>query len=253
MLDLSGDGQLDVVSLGNDVPGFYERTFSAGWVGFRSFRQVANAPWGNPNLRLVDLNGDGHADLLLTENEALTWHPSLGEEGFGPAQRVPAPADEDNGPRLVFGDGTESIYLADVSGDGLTDLVRIRNGEVCYWPSLGYGRFGGKITMDDAPWFDHSDQFDQARIRLADIDGSGTTDLVYLGCDGVRLYFNQSGNRWTRARTLPAFPSLDDVSTVTVADFLGNGTACLVWGTALPSIPSRSLRYIDLMATSRTC
>ena len=27
-----------------------------------------------------------------------------------------------------------------MSGDGLTDLVRIRNGEVCYWPNLGYGR-----------------------------------------------------------------------------------------------------------------
>ena len=43
-----------------------------------------------------------------------------------------------------------------MSGDGLTDLVRIRNGEVCYWPNLGYGRFGAKVTMDDAPWFDHA-------------------------------------------------------------------------------------------------
>ena len=48
--------------------------------------------------------------------------------------------DEEKGARLVFADGTESIYLADMSGDGLTDLVRIRNGEVCYWPNLGYGR-----------------------------------------------------------------------------------------------------------------
>ena len=30
---------------------------------------------------------------------------------------------------------TQSIYLADMSGDGLSDLVRIRNGEVCYWPN----------------------------------------------------------------------------------------------------------------------
>ena len=50
--------------------------------------------------------------------------------------------------------------------------MRIRNGEVCYWPNLGYGRFGAKVTMDNAPWFDHPDQFDQKRIRLADIDGS---------------------------------------------------------------------------------
>ncbi len=33
-------------------------------------------------------------------------------------------------------------------GDGLTDWVRLRNGEVCYGPNLGYGRFGAKVTMD---------------------------------------------------------------------------------------------------------
>src|SRR5204862_2867696 len=106
-----------------------------------------------------------------------TWHPSLEEEGFGPAQRVRQGLDEERGPRLVFADGAQSIYLADMSGDGLTDLVRIRNGEVCYWPNVGYGCFGAKVTMDNGPWFDHPDQFNQRRVRLADIDGSGNNDL----------------------------------------------------------------------------
>ena len=44
------------------------------------------------------------------------------------------------------------------------------------------------------------DLFDQRRIRLADIDGSGVTDIIYLGGDGVHLYFNQSGNSWSAAR-----------------------------------------------------
>ena len=72
-----------------------------------------------------------------------------------------------------------------------------------YWPNLGYGRFGPKITMDRAPWFDAPDLFDQRRLRLADIDGSGTADLIYLGGDGtVRLWFNLSGNSWTTADSL---------------------------------------------------
>ena len=132
-------------------------------------------------------------------------------------------------------------------GDGLTDLVRIRNGEVCYWPNLGYGRFGAKVTMDNAPWFDNPDQFDQRRIRLADIDGSGTTDIIYLGRDGVRLYFNQSGNRWSEPRRLTQFPPVDNLSSVMTADLLGNGTACLVWSSPLPGDARRPLRYIDLM------
>ncbi len=51
----------------------------------------------------------------------------------------------------MFSDAAQSIYLADMNGDGLTDIVRIRNGEVCYWPNLGYGRFGAKVSMDRAP------------------------------------------------------------------------------------------------------
>ena len=75
--------------------------------------------------------------------------------------------DEEKGPKLVFSDGTESIFLADLSGDGLTDLARIRNGEVCYWPNLGYGRFGAKVTMDRAPWFEAPDLF--AKVTREDV------------------------------------------------------------------------------------
>ncbi len=247
LLDLSGDGQLDVVSFTGPTPGFYERTLDESWETFRTFRKLPNVRWDEPNLRFVDLDGDGHADILITENDVFTWYPSLAEDGFGPARRVHQPRDEERGPRLVLADGTQSIYLADLCGDGLTDLVRIRNGEVCYWPNLGYGRFGAKVAMDNAPWFDNPDQFDQRRIRLADIDGSGTTDIIYLHRNGVRIYFNQSGNRWSEARHLPTFPRIDNLSSVSTADLLGNGTACLVWSSPLPGDARRPIRYIDLM------
>ncbi len=154
LLDLAGDGQLDLVEFGGPTPGFFERTEDQGWEQFTPFASLPNLDWDDPNLKFVDLTGDGHADILITEDEVLTWHPSLAEDGFGPAERVRQSFDEEKGPHLVFADGTQSIYLADISGDGLTDLVRIRNGEVCYWPNLGYGRFGAKVTMDNAPWFD---------------------------------------------------------------------------------------------------
>jgi hypothetical protein len=63
------------------------------------------------------------------------------------------------------------LYLADMASDGLTDMIRIRNGKICYWPNLGYGRFGAKATMDNCPWSDNPDQFDQIRIRLAEVHG----------------------------------------------------------------------------------
>ena len=247
LLDLAGDGQLDVVEFDGPVPGFFERTPDEGWETFTPFASLPNVAWKDPNLKFVDLTGDGHADIFISEDEAFTWYPSLAEEGFGPAEKVRQVLEDEAGPRLVFADGTQSVYLSDMSGDGLTDLVRIRNGNVCYWPNLGYGRFGAKVTMDNAPWFDAPDQFDQKRIRLADIDGSGTVDILYLGRDGVHLYFNRSGNNWSPARKLDNFPRLDNLSSVMTTDLLGNGTACLVWSSPLPGDARRPMRYIDLM------
>lgn len=247
LMDLAGDGQPDVVVMEGPVPGLYEHDEAEGWQLFRPFTSRLNRDPRDPNLRFVDLDGDGHADALITEDDAFVWHASLAEEGFGQARRVAQALDEEKGPRVVFADGTQSIYLADLSGDGLSDIARIRNGEVCYWPNLGYGRFGAKVTMDNAPRFDHPDQFDPKRIRLADIDGSGTTDIIYLHRDGVRLYFNQSGNSWSKPQQLKVCPRIDDVVSIVPVDLLGNGTACLVWSSPLPGDARRPMRYVSLM------
>lgn len=246
-MDLAGDGQPDVVVLEGLTPGLYEHDTAEGWQPFRPFISRLNRSVRDPNLKFVDLDGDGHADVLITEDDAFVWHASLAEEGFGPARRVVQALDEEKGPRIVFADGTQSIYLTDLSGDGLTDIVRIRNGEVCYWPNLGYGHFGAKVAMDNAPWFDRPDQFDPKRIRLADIDGSGTTDIIYLHGDGVRLYFNQSGNSWSQPQVLKVFPRVDDLVSIVPADLLGNGTTCLVWSSPLPGDARRPMRYVKLM------
>jgi RHS repeat-associated protein len=251
-MDLAGDGQPDVVVMEGLTPGLYEHDEAEGWQPFRPFTARLNRNLHDPNLKFVDLNGDGRADILITEDDAFVWHASLSEEGFGPARRVTNLLDdEEKGSRIVFADGTQSIYLADLSGDGLTDIVRIRNGELCYWPNLGYARFGAKVTMDNAPRFDHPDQFDQKRIRLADIDGSGTTDIIYLHRDGVRLYFNQSGNGWSQPHTLTLFPRVDDIVNIVPTDLLGNGTACLVWSSPLPGDVRRPMRYLNLMGSHK--
>jgi RHS repeat-associated protein len=248
LLDLEGDGKLDLVEFGAPTPGFFSRTEEADWEPFRTFPKLPSIDWQDPNLRFVDLTGDGHADVLVTDDLVFsTWHESYAKEGFGPATRVPLAFEEEDGPRLVFADGTQSIYLADMSGDGLSDLVRITKGEVCYWPNIGYGRFGAKVTMDNVSWFDDAESFDQRRVHLTDTDGSGPTDIVYLGRDGVRIYLNQHGNSLSEARLLSRVPRTDNLTTVSVVDFLGRGTACLVWSSPLPGDSRRPLRYLDLM------
>ncbi|MBB3189316.1 SpvB/TcaC N-terminal domain-containing protein [Halomonas cerina] len=252
LTDLAGDGKLDLLQYSPPLAGYFERVSPrkgepGDWRPFVPLRDLPNIDWSDPNLRFVDLDGDGHPDVLITEHEVFVWYRSRAKEGFEPATRTRKPIDENSGPALVFADGTETIHLADMSGDGLSDLVRVRSGEICYWPNLGYGRFGRKVSMGQSPRFDAPDQFDPRRIRFADIDGSGTTDLVYLGRREVTAHLNQSGNSFAEAVPIRSVPPTDTIANVTVVDLLGQGTACLVWSSALPADLDRPLAYIDLM------
>ena len=246
-LDLAGDGQLDCVVLERPNPGFFERREDEGWDAFQPLQSLPNVGWSDANLRFMDLTGDGHADVAITEDGRLRWYASLGERGFDQAVVSPILDDEEAGPAVVFADAAQSIFVGDMSGDGLSDIVRIRNGEICYWPNLGYGQFGAKVAMDNSPWFEAPELFDARRIRLADIDGSGPSDIIYLTAGGAQLYFNQSGNRWSRALLLDSLPAADALDAVQAVDLLGNGTACLVWTASLAGEAVRSMRYIDLM------
>ena len=135
-----------------------------------------------------------------------------------------------------------------MSGDGLTDLVRIRNGEVCYWPNLGYGRFGAKVAMEIAvgsriPIISNR----AASTRPTSTDPARPTSSIW-GATGFALWFNQSGNSWSARRAVAAI-SVDRLTSSSrhVVDLLGNGTACLVWSSPLPGDAGRPMRYVDLM------
>lgn len=247
LTDLDGDGRLELVSYAPPLAGYFARTPGRDWAGFVALRDLPDLDWNDPDLKFIDLDGDGLADVLITEDEAFVWHRSRGRDGFGPAARIGKPTDEREGPALVFADGTQSIFVADLSGDGLADLVRVRNGEVCYWPNLGHARFGRRIAMALPAPLDTADQFDPRRVRFADLDGSGPGDLLYLGRDGVRLYANQAGNAFAAAVTVRSLPPVDPLTSVTVTDLLGRGTSCLVWSSSLPGALARPLAYVDLM------
>jgi Salmonella virulence plasmid 65kDa B protein/Insecticide toxin TcdB middle/C-terminal region/Insecticide toxin TcdB middle/N-terminal region/FG-GAP-like repeat len=246
LLDLDGDGQLDLVNFGGNTPGYFERARDGHWSHFLTFAELPITDWSSQELKFVDLTGDGHADILISEDDVFCWHESKGKNGFGAAQRVTKALDEEVGPRIAFSDSSQMIALADMSGDGLSDIVRIRNGDVCYWPNLGYGRFGAKVTMDAAPVFDNDDIFDIRRLRLADVDGSGTTDILYFSARGAALFFNRSGNQWSNAQYIEQFPLVDSAASAMIADLKGNGTACLIWSSTLDS-GQNQIKYTDLM------
>ena len=248
LMDLDADGSKQLVSYHTEPKGFFELSDEEEWQPFRSFENIPNIDMGDANVRMLDLNGDGKPDVLITEDHVFSWYESAGKKGFKSARKTVKNFDEETGPHIVFADSRQTIFLADMSGDGLTDIVRIRNAEVCYWPNLGYGKFGKKVSMDHAPVFDHPDSFNPSYLKLADIDGSGTTDIIYLGKSRFSCWMNLNGNTFgTVPFEIEAFPEIHSQARITVTDLLGNGVACIVWSSSLSKNAQAPLKYIDLM------
>lgn len=250
--DLNADGGRQFYSYDNSYKGFFELDDDNVWQGFRAFESMPSVNFKDENARFIDLNGDGRPEILISEDNVFTRYESLGKKGFSPAVKTSGSFDEETGAAITFREPLETIFLADMSGDGLTDILRIRNGEISYWPNLGYGRFGNRVTLDNSPVFDEAGAFNPAFIRLADIDGSGTSDIVYLGKNKFTCWKNLSGNRFaSEPFVIDSFPEIHPQANITVTDLLGNGVACIVWSSPLAKDTAAPLQYIDLMKSKK--
>src|SRR5207247_2233501 len=145
----------------------------------------------NPDLELADLFGNGLADILEMNGTVRYWR-NLGGGRFDlPREMQTAPIGlrlADQGVQLIDanGDGRAleefpninfsdpRVKFADMTGDGLQDIVLVHDGHVEYWPSLGRGDWGRRISMRNSPRFPYG--YDPKRILVGDVDGDGVAD-----------------------------------------------------------------------------
>ncbi|HYH81168.1 MAG TPA: SpvB/TcaC N-terminal domain-containing protein, partial [Longimicrobium sp.] len=225
---LAGNGEPDLLVRTPARSGFYRFAGGRAWEPFQPFRS-APVEVNDPLTEMVDLDGDGRADLLAFGPEQLRGYPSLGLDGYGP----PEPAPREPGFPVAADPGREEVLtFADLFGDGLAHRVRVRDGMVECWPNLGHGRFGARVVMGNAPAF--GGVFDARRLFLVDVAGSGMADLVYATVDRVQVWFNQSGNRFSDPLTIFLPAPFDELSRMSFADVNGNGTTCLILSRPTP-------------------
>jgi RHS repeat-associated protein len=229
--DLDGDGQLELVVDTPTKKGYFPRDEDGGWRTFTPFRRVPTM-LGAPDGELVDLDGSGRSDLLRVHGRTLVAYPSRGGEGYGTEQVARRPPGFPASPRQSG--GRQLVTFAGVFGDGLAHRVRVADGEVEVWPSLGHGRFGAPVRLEGAPAFAPDTTPD--RIFFADVDGSGTADLVLAYGDRLNIHLNQAGNGFAPAIAIPLPMQLGALGRIAFADVLGTGTTAVVATSATPGL-----------------
>jgi RHS repeat-associated protein len=237
LIDANGDGRVDLLVTGRELPGYYSLSFRGVWDRNKSFQRYQYAPTfdlEDPEVRLVDLDGDGVTDAIRagTRLECFFNHP---QRGWQPgATRFVERRGLIDFPNVQFSDAR--VRLADMSGDGLQDIVLVHDGNVEYWPNLGYGDWGPRVSMEHAPRFAYD--WDPGRILLADVDGDGLADLLYVEDRKVTLWINRGGGAWSDPIAITGTPPVSSTDSIRAVDLLGAGVAGVLW-TVDPTVDGR--------------
>lgn len=122
-------------------------------------------------VHIADFNGDRVPDILKIRPKELEVTAGLGYGQFTAVMTVPLTdytlSDEE----------IKKARLEDISGDGLVDLVieRAQPGQLWYWINQGNYTLSNKKIITGMP----STYGTNTEVRWADINGNGTTDLIY--------------------------------------------------------------------------
>jgi RHS repeat-associated protein len=229
------------------VAGLYKSDLPEAISPFRPFAMQSTQPTNAPTLRRVDLTGDGLVDQLCTNGTHLVWYRAAEDGGFQDVQRVALPVDGTAESAFLFSDTSGLTFLADMSGDGLLDVVRVSPRAVRYWPNLGYGRFAAAVEMATPPVLSTEGALNPDHLRLADVSGTGMTDILWLGQGSVTLWLNRSGQAFDAPLQLDGLiPDGVPVNEVAVTDLLGQGSACLSWTGRQSGLAQGQRLYVDL-------
>ena len=244
--DMEGNGSADLLVTTAAMRGYYSNDFSGEWQQFHSYNQAPSFSLKDPNVKLVDLDGDGAIDVLATQqHHFLCIHNANHGGGLAFDQPVTIERKHDLGvfPDVFLGAPDQRARLADMSGDGLQDVVLIHDRSIMYWPNLGYGRFGTQLVMWNAPALPY--RYDPKRVFLSDVNGDGLADLIYVDMNKVHLWINQNGNRWSEEIVVHGTPSVNDIDSVRVADMKGTGTQGILWSYDYSLQVGKNYKYLD--------
>jgi hypothetical protein len=127
------------------------------------------------------MNGDGLQDIVHIRRGDLAYWAGCGNGTWGDGGSCPAGTYGDDRETVMGGSYTDmrpdvhAVFLSDVNADGLSDLLQVRFDAVDIWINVGGYEFMPRHVIDRTPAHPGFTE----RVRFADVDGTGTPDLLW--------------------------------------------------------------------------
>jgi len=188
LVDINGDGLVDAVHAGRTGLYVYANRGQAGWEAPRllprddSPAAPPDLSLDDPRVRLADMNGDGLLDVVLIASGRLEYWPSQGN-GYYAASRVML-----SPPRFPYPFDPARVFLIDINGSGLADVVYVAFDEVIYWINQSGNAFSQPHSIRATPPTSRLDG-----LRVADMNGTGTAGLLWAGPYADYRYLDFTG------------------------------------------------------------
>jgi RHS repeat-associated protein len=173
--DIDFDKRMDIIeSVSTGIGADYRIWFNRGQQRYSRSRtepQLNGVMFSLAGAQIADFNGDRVPDMVRLRPTSIVVTAGLGHGRF--VEPITVPVTD-----YTFEDSQLArAKLQDVTGDGLVDVLleRAAPGQLWYWINLGNYTLSARHTITDLP----AQIGLNAAIRWADLNGNGTTDLVY--------------------------------------------------------------------------
>jgi hypothetical protein len=213
MADLDEDGAEDL-AVANHATDYVTLLFGLPGGGFEnrasSRLEVDVSPHPHA-VRLRDIDGDGHIDLLVDDRdaEAIRLYRGLGDGGFGTSSQI-----------FVGGDPYRGMLLMDINGDGELDMVTPNPGYASVLVGDGQGGFTQNAVLRPG--------FNPFSVAAADFNGDGLVDVAAGSGEGggaVAFWFRDDEGRFQPGGQYEAAAG---PTRLAATDFTGDGRAEVV-------------------------